>query len=302
MGSLDPLDGSAHRTCKNCHFVLISANGICRALTAERVEHFRQFVHEYQTVRTLEGRGSTRPDYYLGLPYADLTGRNQWQWRIRGASYRFLERRLLPCLAAQHPRGMRIADMGAGNCWMSYRLVLKGHQAVAVDLLDSDEDGLGAAKHYFPSLPQPFARFQAEMDRLPFDGAQFDMAIFNASFHYSENYQRTLREALRCLRRPGHVIILDSPLYRRDESGRQMVEERYTSFEKRFGFPSNSIRSQEYLTGEILQELARTCGLSWKILKPWYGPVWALRPLKARLLRRREPSKFYLLWGTVSNP
>ena len=26
---------------------------------------------------------------------------------------------------------------------------------------------------------------------------------------------------------------------------------------------------------------------------------WAIRPLRARLLRRREPSKFYLLWFKV---
>jgi SAM-dependent methyltransferase len=301
MGALDPLDGSAPHVCSNCQFVLINTKGIWRALPAERAEYFQQFVRDYQMVRALEGRGSASSDYYLGLPYADLTGRNQWQWRIRARSYTFLEKKVLPHLAGQCPGGMRVLDIGAGNCWMSYRLALKG-QAIAVDLLDNDQDGLGAATHYFPFLPKPFPRFQAEMDRLPFDEAQFDIAIFNASFHYSEDYQRTLREALRCLRRPGHVIILDSPLYRRDESGRQMVEERQAFFEKRFGFPSNSIPSREYLTAEVLDELARTYGLSWKILKPWYGLAWALRPLKARLLRRREPSKFCLLWGTVSKP
>jgi hypothetical protein len=36
-------------------------------------------------------------------------------------------------------------------------------------------------------------------------------------------------------------------------------------------------------------------------LKPWYGINWALRPAKARLLRRREPAKFYLLWAKVQN-
>jgi SAM-dependent methyltransferase len=299
MGAFNALDSSERPACRKCDFVLANANGIWKAMPADRDEHFRQFVREYQTVRALEGRGSARRDFYLALPYVDLTGRNQWQWRIRARSYRFIERKLLPHLERQYPHGMSVLDIGAGNSWMSYRLALRGHRPTAVDLLDNNEDGLGAGQHYFPSLAQPFARFQAEMDRLPFGDSQFDIAIFNASFHYSEDYESTLRETLRCLRRPGHVIISDSPFYRHDASGRKMVEERWAAFQKKFGFPSTGIRSQEYLTGDSLGELARVFALSWRILKPWYGLGWALRPIKAGLLGRREPSKFYLVWARV---
>jgi SAM-dependent methyltransferase len=300
VGVFDPLDPPLRLICRHCEFEFVDAKGIWRALSPEREAHFGQFVREYQAVRAQEGRGSSCPDYYLSLPYMDLTGNNRWQWSIRARSYSFLEMQLLPRLSAPYPEGMSVVDIGAGNCWMSYRLALKGHRPVAVDLLGNDEDGLGAGSHYFRRLPKPFARFQAEMDRLPFGESQFDLAIFNASFHYSEDYKGTLREALRCLRRPGHVIILDSPFYKRDTSGRQMVRERQAAFQRKYGFPSNSIPSREYVTGEILNELAGACGLSWEILRPWYGPAWALRPLKARLLRRREPSKFYIVWGRVS--
>jgi hypothetical protein len=103
------------------------------------------------------------------------------------------------------------------------------------------------------------------------------------------------------LRRPGHVIIADSPFYSRDEEGRKMVAEKRAAFEQRFGFRSDSVQNHEYLTSAILNELAEKLRLDWSVLKPWYGINWALRPAKARLLRRREPAKFYLLWAKVHN-
>jgi ubiquinone/menaquinone biosynthesis C-methylase UbiE len=124
---------------------------------------------------------------------------------------------------------------------------------------------------------------------------QFDVVIFNASFHYSEDYTRTLEEALRCLRRGGHLIVADSPFYRKEESGQKMLHEKRAAFERQYGFRSDSIQSREYLTAETLKRLAVRLHLKWQIYKPWYGIDWAFRPIKAKLTRRREPSKFYLL-------
>jgi len=299
MGRINPLDASARSACAQCGFVLLNTESIWRALAPDREERFRRFMREYQTVRSQEGRGSSCAEFYLALPYADLTGRNNWQWKIRARSFSFFLGKLLPEFERDHPRGLDVLDIGAGNGWMSFRLALKGHRPILVDLLDNAQDGLGAARHYFPHLPRPLPCIQAEMDRLPFGSRQFDLAVFNASFHYSENYERTLRETLRCLRPPGHVIILDSAFYNRDESGRRMVQERQAAFEKRFGFASDSIASREYLTQGTLDELARALSVSWRVLKPWYGIGWALRPFRARLVGRREPSKFFILWAAV---
>jgi SAM-dependent methyltransferase len=298
---IDVLDLSASVQCFSCGLGISSQNGIWRAVAPGRKEHFRQFVCEYQRIRALEGRGSRNPEFYLKLPYEDLTGRNRWQWKIRGRSFSFFETRILPAMGDGYRRDLDILDLGAGNCWMSYRLALRGHRPLAVDLLDNFFDGLGAARHYLARLPRSLPRFQAEMDRLPFADRQFDVAIFNASFHYSEDYHATIREALRCLRRPGYLVIMDSPLYWSDASGEQMVRERRAAFTRRFGLTSDSIPSLEYLTAGILQELARMFQLAWQIEKPWYGLRWALRPVKARLLGRREPSKFFLIWTKVGD-
>lgn len=298
-----PGSGSAGQPycCFACGFSISGNVGVWRALAPDREAYFRQFVEQYAAVRAKEGRGSARPDYYLALPFEDLTGNNSWQWRIRGRTFRYLEKHLLPKIERASPDGCDVLDIGAGNCWLSFRMALRGHRPVAVDLLDNELDGLGAAKHYLNQLPRPFLRFQAEMDRLPFAQEQFDIVIFNASFHYSADYERTLAEALRCLRRPGSVIIADSAFYRREESGHAMLAERRALFERQYGFRSDSVPSREYLTPQTLDHLAKSFALQWRLFKPWYGMGWALRPLKARLGRRREPSRFYLLWAQVAS-
>ena len=257
--------------CASCGFVFERRGGIWNALAPERLAYFEQFVRDYQAIRASEGRGSSGAHFYLALPYRDLTGRNAWQWKIRARTYRYLERKILPGIETGHSGGLDVLDMGAGNCWMSYRLALRGHRPVAVDLLTNDQDGLGAARHYFNYLSAPFPRFQAEMDRLPFDSAQFDLVVFNASLHYSEDYSRTLGEAIRCLRTSGQLLILDSPFYHREESGERMIEERREEYRRKYGFASNSICSREFLTPTILEVLARNHCVSWRILKPWYG-------------------------------
>jgi ubiquinone/menaquinone biosynthesis C-methylase UbiE len=293
IGALDPLK------CSGCGFVIIEVNGILRALSPDRQAHFEKFIHNYQAVRTKEGWGAPTSDYYLDLPFKDRTRKHKWIWRIRARTLRYMQKHVLPEIEAVNPSGCRILDIGAGNGWLSYRLAKRGHRPVAVDLLDDDTDGLGAARHYLAHLSKTFPRFQAEMDHLPFAAGQFDIAIFNAAFHYSCDYEKTLRETMRCLRRPGLVIIADSPFYRYEESGQRMLEERRATFGRRFGVSADSIQSREYVTPKILDELAGQLEIQWSVGRPWYGVNWALRPAKARLLNRREPSKFYLLWFRV---
>lgn len=285
--------------CSRCGFIISRVAGIYRALTPERQEYFSRFISDYEKVREKEGRGSTSAEYYLALPFQDVSGHNQWQWSIRARTFNYLQRRVLPQLEAKRPDGADVLDIGAGNCWLSYRLAIRGHHPVAVDLIDNDADGLGAACHYLARLRSGFPRVTAEMDRLPFASSQFDAVFFNASLHYSTNYLTTLSEAMRCLKRPGHVLIMDSPFYRRQHSGEQMVKEKRQEFQRRFGFSSDSIASEEFLTRERLSDISRHLGLKFQIRKPWYGVQWSLRPWKARLRGKREPAKFYLFWATV---
>jgi len=286
-------------SCSRCGSVLEQQRGIWLALPEPRRKYFARFLGEYEAVRKAEGRGSESADFYLALPYRDLTNRNSWQWSIRARTYRYIEKKLLPEFARSLSQPLSVLDLGAGNGWLSYRLAALGHRPVAIDLQTNAYDGLGAALHYRSELSVLFPRFQAELDRLPFGDAQFDCAIFNASFHYSENYDRTVAETIRCLRPGGSVVIADSPSYGREESGLAMLEERRTLFRRRFGFVPDSIASNEYLTRDRLLALEARHNLEWKTHRVWYGVRWACRPFVAKLKRRREPSQFWLYTAKV---
>ena len=267
-------------------------DGIVDALPPESRARLAKFVAEYEGIRAAEGRGSGNADYYLALPYRDLSGRDPPQWRIRARSHDYLVRHLLP-------RGFRedactVIDLGAGNGWMSHRLALAGCRPCAVDLAVNHSDGLGAARHYLACLPTPFPRFRASFDRLPFDDAQFDVAVFNASFHYCRDGAATLREALRCVKPGGSVIISDTPWYPREDDGRRMLAERRLDFMARHGTSGDALDAIGFLTDARLEAMARALGIRWEVHRPWYGTAWALRPLFAALRRRRAPSRFRL--------
>jgi SAM-dependent methyltransferase len=281
--------------CSSCGFDLVHQRGIWLALAAHRKSHYERFMAEYQLVRADEQRGSKDAAFYLALPYRDLSKANQHQWQIRARTFDYLDSMIFATAT-----GLKVLDIGAGNGWLSYRLALRGHMPVAVDLQVNDFDGLGAASHYLERLPSLFPRFQAEMNRLPFSDDQFDCAIFNASFHYSEDYVHTLGEVIRCVRSGGRVVIADTPWYSRAESGEQMVAERHAQFSERFGFPSDGLASLEYLTDDRLEALERWFGLKWEVHKPDYGVRWAMRPWIAKFKGRREPSQFRIYVAEVA--
>jgi SAM-dependent methyltransferase len=276
--------------CLSCGFCLQYSGGIIDALPPERAVYYARFIEEYEGIRAAEGRGSDGESFYLGLPYTDVSGKNSKQWEIRAHSYDCL---MEHALKANVPMdGGRILDLGAGNCWMSYRLTVAGHHPFAVDLLTNDSDGMGAAEHYRRHLPGLFPRFRAELAHLPFQNEQFDAVIFNASFHYSEDYEAVMCEAFRCVRAGGVVIISDTPWYSSQESGKRMVSERRALFLQRYGTASDSIGSLEYLTDERLRILEEQLSIRWSIHFPRYGVRWAMRPLMAKLRNKREPSRF----------
>lgn len=276
--------------CPSCGFWLRIRDGIVDALLPERAAYYKRFIEEYERVRAAEGRGSANEDFYLALPFRDISERNAGQWRIRGKSFEYLVTHLLAKRDAEKQK--RILDIGAGNCWMSYRLALEGFHPYAVDLLTNDLDGLGSARHYCGQLRKLFPRYRAEMSRLPFRSGQFDVAIFNASFHYAESYEAVLSEALRCVKKNGLVVICDTAWYSNEESGQRMILERREAFRVRYGTACDSIQSLEYLTDSRLHALGEKFSIRWRIYSPWYGLWWAMRPVVAKLRGRREPSQF----------
>lgn len=258
----------------------------------------QRFLDEYRQIRYAEGRGSDDPEYYRALPFQDLSGRNPAMWQMRAKTFRYFAERILAPVERAAGRPLDILDLGAGNCWLSYRLALRRHSVCAADIFLDARDGLAAARHYD-------ARFQTiggEFDRLPFPSAGFDLAVFNSSVHYSTDYRTTIAEALRCLRPGGRLVILDSPIYRKREHGEQMAAERHAEFARRYGFRSDAIPSIEFLDEPSMRELAESLHIRWTTYRPWYGWRWHMRPLHAWIRRRRPPSRFWIFVGQVERP
>lgn len=280
-------------TCPHDGLDFWNVDGIWRFLLPESEAHYARFIRDYEAIRHSEGRGSSSAKYYRALPFKDLSGQHSADWRIRARSFRALEKNVLTRLQNPLERSLKLIDLGAGNGWLSNRLAAQGDRVIAVDLLVNEEDGLGAWKHYEHS----FTPVQAEFNHLPVMDRFADAVIFNASFHYSENYAETLQEALRVLARDGRIIIMDSPVYRRSASGQKMVQERESQFKEKYGFASDNLQSENYLTYARLDELAKKFNIRWQFSTPFYGLRWMIRPLVSLLLRRREPARFHLIIG-----
>ncbi len=273
--------------CLGCGAAYPRIDGIWRLLPPDRLERFRDFLADYSRVRQAEGRSRHDSAFFLRLPDTDSGDPYAWQWRIRKRSFeKFCEKILSRCR-----RPSRTLDLGAGCGWLSHRLAGLGHHPLAIDLSVDHGDGLGAARHYQPLWP----RAQAEFERLPVADGSVDLAVFNASFHYSLDALATLREVLRALRPGGRLAILDSPIYRDAEAGRRMVRQRRADFLDRFGTRSDSLPSLEFLTWDQLGAWAGELELEWETLRPWYGWKWSLAPWLAKLRGRREPARFAVL-------
>jgi SAM-dependent methyltransferase len=292
LGPLPAHRGRGDVRCPGCGLVAPCIDGIWRFLPPAAAARFAPFLADYTRIRQAEQRGSDDPAYYLGLPDCPPDHPIAPQWALRRRTFAAFTRRILPRLGS----GLRVVDLGAGVGWLSHRLAQLGHHPMAVDLTTDDRDGLGAGRHYRPAWP----RVQADFDRLPLAAEAADLVIFNASLHYSTDYEVTLAEALRVLTPGGTVAVLESPIYRRPESGHRMVEERRADFARRYGTRSEALPSRDYLTWQGIEDLGSRLGIHSQAVTPWYGWRWAIRPWTARLRRRREPSRFAILLAKKS--
>ncbi len=279
--------------CAACGRSFTQRNDVWQMIRPERSVAVEKFVADYTKIRLAEGRGSSSAGFYRDLPNCPDDHPMARQWAVRRRTFSCFRERVLSTAG----RSLRILDLGAGTGWLSNRLAQLGHEPCATDLSCDDQDGLEAARHFHPAWP----RVRAEFDHLPFPDASFDLVVFNASLHYSTDYVVTLTEALRVTARQGFVAVLESPVYRRESSGERMVAERHESFLRAYGTRSDSMPSLEYLTWPRIAELGRQLDLRWRVLRPWYGIRWALRPWIARVKGKREPGQFPLLVMTREN-
>jgi SAM-dependent methyltransferase len=255
--------------CPRDGYTNVPVDGIRDFLSDDAAALHDDFLAEYRAIRRAEHRGSDDPAYYLALPNVPADDPMRKEWALRRESAVWIREQFN---GMRGEGGMKILDAGAGNCWLTWRMVEWGNEVVALDLNTDLYDGLAAGRHYLNALPIAFDRVRADFNHLPFHDTQFDAVVFNGSFHYSDRRLPLIQEARRVTRPGGTIFIIDSPIYRDRSSGEKMLAER--AVRGRAGF----------LTVDELHDLARDAGLAMEIHSSKPGP---LSKLKRRLTELR---------------
>jgi ubiquinone/menaquinone biosynthesis C-methylase UbiE/8-oxo-dGTP pyrophosphatase MutT (NUDIX family)/uncharacterized protein YbaR (Trm112 family) len=190
--------------CSGCAVNYAVTNGVPRLIMPSRVATVAAFCEQYDALRLREGWASVMPAFYQHLPFQDLSGCHPQEWRLRARSFRFLQKWL-----AQNDENAaaRILDLGAGSGWMSRELAAR-HHVLAIDA-NAGPHGLAA----LPLAQRRFMAVQAELENLPLASNAFDVAIANASLHYTKNPEKLFEKIGHVLQPGGRLIIMDSPTY-----------------------------------------------------------------------------------------
>jgi len=254
--------GFERYACAHCGRVFDRRGGVWRFLAATPGAHLEPMIRQARIAGQRGGRRPAPADYYRRLPTVPPSDPQAREWQVRRETYHHL----LGHVLATGPSPMRIVDLGAGTGWLSHRLTVLGHDAVAVDAIDDDVDGLGATQLYATGFPT----VQADFDALPFAEAQFDLVVFNRSLHYAADTAATLERAHRLLAPGGALVVMDSPMFR------------------------GEVHGAERLTFARLAGVAERLALRPQFV-PSRGPFgWRLRRGVAHVRHRQAPASFGL--------
>jgi ubiquinone/menaquinone biosynthesis C-methylase UbiE/ADP-ribose pyrophosphatase YjhB (NUDIX family)/uncharacterized protein YbaR (Trm112 family) len=242
--SVETVDPSPLLLCSACTARYPVVNGIPGLVIPDRAKPLENFCRQYDALRLQEGWANETPNYYQSLPFRDLSGRHPREWQLRVGSFRLLQKWLLQNYA-ETP--LRILDIGAGSGWMSRELAGQ-HHVLAIDA-NAGPHGLAA----LPWAQRHFMAVQAELERLPFAAGAFDLAIANASLHYTRNIEAVLEKISRVLRPGGKLIVMDSPAYP-TAAAALAAHERTQAYYAQMGFPELAKNYGGITNGIFLQQ------------------------------------------------
>jgi uncharacterized protein YbaR (Trm112 family)/SAM-dependent methyltransferase len=212
------------RTCGNQYSI---QNGTPVLVPEEDLEVLTEFNQEYQKMRLGEGWRPVTAEQYLRLPYSQPPGYPAIYWEARRQSYTALRKWLSE--QGLRPSMGPVADLGAGNGWLSCNLARSGYRVVALDSNVDKLFGLGAAKTYL-AHPDIFI-VQGDLDQPALQSRKFSMVIFNASLHYARDLASAIRRAERALRQQGRIVIMDSPITKTPNPGSGIGERQIGRYE-----------------------------------------------------------------------
>lgn len=277
--------------CPCCGRVFPREDGIWRFLLPEQQAQYQPFLNAYPIIRHGDGWERSDDAYYLNLPDVPMDDPQALIWKIRRWTFQILK-----TYCKQRYSGW-IADLGAGNCWLSHHLALEGHRVLALDIQAKNRDGLSGGSIYINQGGSSFIRVQASMERLPVVAERMAVCIIDGAFHYV-NAAATLKCAYSVLEPGGQLLIADSPVYTDRASGEQMMDEQLDRFDKEYGLKSIPLDGRGYLVlDEVTSEL-RSAGFKVSVRWPELPGTRLFRKLSGRTLGYREEARFPVIIGS----
>jgi ArsR family transcriptional regulator len=111
-----------------------------------------------------------------------------------------------------------VGDLGCGTGQLTETVAPYVRRVISVD---GSTDMLDAARHRLGGAKNVELR-QGELESLPIDGGELDVAMLSLVLHYSPSPARALAEVGRVVRKGGRVLVVDMLPHDREEYQQQM--------------------------------------------------------------------------------
>ena len=198
-------------------------------MTDEPTHNTIDFSQQYILLRNKEGRIYSDKEV-ANLPEIDKEHQHYQEWQIR----KYTSDRLIKYLMNKE-KDLEILEVGCGNGWLSAKLAsIPFSQVTGVDI---NAEELNQAKRIFSQF-ENVEFFNCSFHDEMFSGCKFDIIVFAASVQYFSSLEKALNESLKRLKPGGEIHIIDSHLYKQNETSAARL--RSDEYYKAIGFPEMS--------------------------------------------------------------
>lgn len=155
--------------------------------------------------------------------------------------------------------GQWVLDVGAGRGWAAKHFALRGCNAVALDIVDDDQVGLGRARALMEQANVVFDTMIADTERLPFAADCFDIVFCAAALHHTTDLGQLIANISRVLRPGGRLVAINEPCIP-DDTDDEELRRTALAEELAYGINETRPRLRDY------RSVLRVAGLKEQVL------------------------------------
>ena len=266
-------------------------NSIIDCITESGKSEIYKFL-EYYVSRIPANETGRTDNEMLSLPFVDRSHDKSGYWRMRAKNFV----KAMGLIRTIEPDGDGpILDLGAGNCWLSRRLIEAGYRTISLDPLIEGSTGLSAGDIFQKQPNVNLIRVRAMMEEMPFTNNSFKGIAVSGSFHYSNNPSKTLAEIHRILKPDGWAVIYDSPVFINEIDGVQMLKEKYKSFDAGNSLEKIKYKPRWFIHLSEFINYANDAGFDVEIIRTRTGVRHLADVVKNKLISNRKWPQFPIL-------